>query len=421
MTSIPASSAAVPRTTPRRGILDPRDYHPLPNLLHMSATEILAAYRNSQLHDFTTAIRRLRDGGRELTASIDILTRYLQAYPSESFQRRMRLETIEHLFREMHEHVMAHPVWVHPFFVRVTEGNLTSEQLRRFARHYFNQVKNTRQCVALALGRFHTMIDRPDGPVLTVLSELTQLVLAGLLSDEYGTTAHGHDSHAENGGPSVPNIDIGQLFCPVTHPELFRRFLGALGDTAVDYDVPMLHGVADNVLVQRILSSDPAFDELEALASVGLGMEWGVPAFFSMIIAGVLKIAQRESLSLDHESMEIWVAHVRQDVEHAVAVMVATAFYVDGMADARRIEGATNILMAFRYDMMSDIYREVFGAPCANIADIELSSRYLIHDRRIDPLLRQARTRVRPSSVQGYDAYLRSDFAFSRRTGAAGS
>jgi hypothetical protein len=384
-------------------------YHPLPNLLEMSAAQILACYRNSQMLDFRTTLNQVRDGAGELSAHIGILGRYLASHPTEGFNRRLHIDTVEHLFRRMHDHVMAHPVWVHPFFVRIAEGNITLEQVKVFARHYFNQVKNTRQCVALALGRFHTMIDRPDGPLNNVLAELTQVVLAGLLSDEFGTAApqnHGKD-RADGAAAVASAVDISQLFSPVTHPALFRRFLDALGGTACDYDVPMLHGVADNVLVQRILSADPAYNELEALASVGLGMEWGVPAFFSMIIAGILKAARREGMTLDPASMEIWSSHVKQDVAHAIAVMIVTSFYVRDTADIRLIEGATNVLMAFRHDMMSDIYREVFGVPCAFLADIDLDPRYFLHDRRIEPLIVAARSRLRLGAVRDYNTYLR--------------
>jgi hypothetical protein len=134
-------------------------------------------------------------------------------------------------------------------------------------------------------------------------------------------------------------------------------------------------------------------------------MEWGVPAFFSMIMAGILKVARREGLLLDGPSMEIWSAHVRQDVEHAIAVMVATGFYVDDAADAARIENATNVLMAFRYDMMSDIYREVFAERCPTITETALEARYLLRDGRIEPLLAAARAQVRPGSVRNYEEY----------------
>jgi hypothetical protein len=383
-------------------------YHTLANLLDMSASQILAFYRNSQLIDFTTTLGKVKHGTREMADHIEILAHYLASYPSEGFHRRLNVDSIERLFRQMHDHVMQHPVWVHPFFARITDGDIAIDQLTVFARHYFNQVKNTRQCVALALGRFHTLIDRPDGQLNNVLAELTQVVLAGLLSDEYGTAAaKSHYAVAANGAfPAAPAVDIGQLFSPITHPALFRRFLHAFGVTASGYDVPLLHGVADNVLVQRILSNDPAYSELEALASVGLGMEWGVPAFFSMVIAGILKVARREGLVLQPEAMEIWTSHVKQDVEHAIAVMIATCFYVCDGSDARRIEGATNVLMAFRYNMMSDIYQEVFGAPCPRIADIALDPRYFLHDRRIEPLLATARSRVSPASIRDYDGYL---------------
>jgi hypothetical protein len=381
--------------------------HPLANLCEMSADEILAAYRTSQFNDVKQTLAQVRCDAQDLTQEIGILKRYLAVYPNASFEQRLHTETIEKLFRRMHDHVMSHPVWTHPFFARMAEGDMTLEQLNVFARQYFNQVKNTRQCVALALGRFHTMIDRGDGELSIIVSELTQMVLAGLLSDEYGTGGHGH-GHSHSHAPTSSALNIGQLFGSITHPGLFRRFLDALGASARDYDVPMLHGVADNVLVQRILSSDPAYDELEALASVGLGMEWGVPAFFSMIMAGIYKVTQREGIALDPKAMEIWSAHVKQDVEHAIAVMIATSFYVRDKADEARIERATNVLLAYRYDMMSDIYREVFGLACPKIAQIGLNPRHIPDDRRIKPLLAIARERIAPASVWRYSDYVAS-------------
>jgi hypothetical protein len=104
--------------------------------------------------------------------------------------------------------------------------------------------------------------------------------------------------------------------------------------------------------------------------------------------------------------MEIWSAHVRQDVAHAISVMVATGFYVDDAADVARIENATNILMAFRYNMMSDIHREVFGVRCPDIAEIGLDARYFLHDDRIEAPLAAARKRLRPGSVHNYDQYV---------------
>jgi hypothetical protein len=378
--------------------------HPLPNLLELSAHEILACCRKSQQLEFMSTLRQVRRGGGDMSSEIPLLRRYLSCYPSERLRQRLNANVLEQLFLRVHTHVMDHPVWVHPCFVRIAKGDIDKEQLTQFARHYFNQVKNTRQCVALALGRFHTLLDRPDGQLNGPISELTQLVLAGLLADEYGSTgAHGQAPAEQS---SEQAVDIAQLFSPITHPELFRRFQRALGNTERDYDTPMLHAVADNVLVQRILSSHPAYDELEALASVGLGMEWGVPAFFSMIMAGILKAAPREGIALDGSSMEIWSAHVRQDVEHAIAVMVATGFYVDDAADVGRIENATNVLMAFRYNMMSNVYREVFGSPCADVADIGLDPRYFLHDDRVLAPLAAARRRLGPGSVRDYEQYV---------------
>lgn len=379
-------------------------YHPLPNLLMLSADEILSFYRGCQLDSFTRALSALRRGALSISDEIPLLRRYLDSYPAPDFQKRLEVTAVESVFREMHDHVMSHPVWVHPFFVRAAAGDLTLRQLRVFAPHYFNQVKNTRQCVALALGRFHSFLGTGDGQLDTATSEMTQVILAGLLSDEYGTAVTDDHSNGLQSQPEI-SVDIGRLFSAVTHPALFRHFLDALGLSLKQYDVPMLHAVADNVLVQRILASDPAYDELEALASVGLGMEWGVPAFFSMLIAGITKMARKEGLVLSPDSMEIWSSHVRQDVQHAIAVMIATCMYVRDERDLKRITGATNVLMAFRYDMMSEIYEEVFESPCARIAEIKLDPKHFMSDRRIQSLLLTARSQVGSSSVRDYPGY----------------
>ena len=364
-------------------------YHPLPNLLQMSAPEILQSYRCSQASDFAAAFDRLRSNGStgNLSSAISLLDRYLAAYPNDALRHRLTTDSLHTLFKEMHDHVMAHPVWVHPFFVRFATGEFTKDQLRIFSQQYFNQVKNTRQCVALALGRFHTLLNRPDGHLNNALSELTQIVLAGLLADEYGVSTH--SSHGTPGNDTSPpgegSVDVADIFAPVTHAALYRRFLDLLNTGVDGYDVPLLHSVADNVLVQRILAGDPAYSHMEALASVGLGMEWGVPAFFSMLIAGILKSAQYQEMP-DPAAMEIWTAHVHQDVVHAVAVMIVTSFFIRDADDITRVKNATNALMAFRYEMMSDIYRAVFAAPCTRIDEIDLEKVYLVEDRRLPEL-----------------------------------
>lgn len=382
-------------------------FHPWPNLLAMSCDEILTAYRHSQLTDILSALDRLGRGKSTLIADIEILDRYFAAFPSEILQHRLQLNVIQDLFRELHDHVMKHPVWTHPVFRRFVDGQVTYDQLRIFAQHYFNQVKNTRQCVALALGRFHSLLPyATETPIGVILSELTQMVLARLLADEYGFAKQPSLTECDGiAGEDGIGMEIDALFKAVTHPELYRRFLSALGIVVSDYDVPLLHSVADNVLVQRIVSGDSEFDHLEALASVGLGMEWGVPAFFSMLMSGIIKVFRNEGIPLDTRSMEIWSAHVQQDVLHGVAVMLVTSFFVENRGDIERVKGITNALMAFRYEMMSDIYDEVFGGPCARIDQIQLHSAYWLQDDRLKNKLLFARMGLRPLSVRDYSLY----------------
>ena len=144
------------------------------------------------------------------------------------------------------------------------------------------------------------------------------------------------------------------------------------------------------------------------MASLGRGMEGGVPACLSMLIAGILKVEGRDGLAPSPAAMEIWSSHVKQVVQHAIAVTIATCFYVRDDEDLTRIKSATNVLMAFRYDMMSDIYEDVFGCRCARVADLSLEPAYCVRDGRLEPLLLAARRHVHSSAVRDHESYVRN-------------
>jgi len=293
---------------------------------------------------------------------------------------------------------MSHPVWRHPFFLRIFRGEFDRSQLESFALNYFNQVKNTRQCVALALGRFSGFQDLPYGCLNERASELTQIVLAQLIADEYGVENHDLEDYPSLGG----------LFGATTHIVMYRKIFDGLGIPFERQDVPMLHGVADNVLTQRLVAGHPAFTNLEALASVGLGMEWGVPEFFTLLLGGIIRFAWKNDLPLTADQLQVLIAHVKYDVLHAISVMLVTSFHVRSPEDIERIKGATNTLMAARYGMMNALYRHVFGESCPSLAETGLDPRYHIRDRRIADALLQARAGVPDGTVVDAAAYRQS-------------
>ncbi|HEY0721525.1 MAG TPA: hypothetical protein VGE50_09755, partial [Gammaproteobacteria bacterium] len=302
---------------------------------------------------------------------------------------------LREMFLDLHEHVMSHPVWRHPFFVRMFNGQFTHEQLQRFALHYFNQVKNTRQCVALALGRFNGVMPMEYGCLNERVSELTQIVLAQLIADEYGVGSHSVEDY-----PSM-----GSLFATTTHPVMYRQLFEGLNIPFEQQDQPLLHGVVDNVLIQRLVAGNPAFTTQEALASVGLGMEWGVPEFFTLLLGGMIRYAWQNSVPLTSHHLEVFIAHVRFDVLHAIAVMLVTSLHAEDDQAVVRIKGATNMLMAGRYGMMSDLYRHVFEERCPALGEIGLDARYHLRDRRIATELLRARAAVDPRRVVDGVAY----------------
>jgi hypothetical protein len=370
--------------------------HPLPDLLEMEAEAVLDAFRASQRQDFAQVIgevdraqgplHTLFDGIRQAAAPGNPI---LELAP-------FRPGALHALFEDLHDHVMSHPVWRHPFFIRAFQGPLELEPVQRFAVQYFNQIKNTRQCVALAVGRFHGLMDLPYGPSVNErVSEITQIALAQLVADEYGVGVHPADDYP----------GLASLFSSVTHMTLYRQLFDGLGIPASDQDRPMLGGVADNVLTQRLLASHPAFSPLESLASVGLGMEWGVPEFFSLLLGGLIRFGRDTGLAITRHHLDVFIAHVRYDVMHAISVMLVTSLHMPNAGDMDRVKGSCNALMAARFAMMSELFEHVFGSPCPSLADLAPEPRYRLKDRRIADALIQARAQVPPERVADGAAY----------------
>jgi hypothetical protein len=390
--------------TPR--LLD--EVHPLPNLLSLDAEEVFRQFKVSQQKDFSDMIGDMENPDNPLYKMLAEMRDIAVKEQGNRFNELdlFRSGALQELFLELHNHVMEHPVWLHPFFLRIFNGDFNQAQLVRFAKQYFNQVKNTRQCVALALGRFSGLMPLPYGCLNERISELAQVVLAQLLADEYGVATHTIDDYP----------DIFGVLNSTTHIGMYRYIFDGLGIPFEQQDVPMLPGVADNVLTQRLLSSHPDFSMVESLASVGLGMEWGVPEFFSLLLGGIIRWAWKNDVELTQKNLIVFIAHVKYDVMHAISVMLITSFFNHQNDAVSQIKQATNTLMSSRYGMMSDLYRHVFDEDCHDINEIQLDSRYHLKDRRIADALIQARKQIAAERVVGGSDYQNSTdlpFVFS--------
>jgi hypothetical protein len=382
--------------------------HPFPDLLSLEPEELLKKFKVSQQKDFSRLIDQLEDPENPLNQLLGKLKEIAENEQGNRFNELdlFRPGALRELFLELHDHVMDHPVWLHPFFLRIFDGDFNQAQLEVFAKQYFNQIKNTRQCVALSLGRFSGLISLPYGCLNERVSELAQIVLAQLLADEYGVATHTIEDYP----------DMYGVLNSTTHIGMYRYLFDGLGVSFEQQDIPMLPGVADNVLVQRLLSDHPAFTEVESLASVGLGMEWGVPEFFSLLLGGIIRWAWQHDVELTQKHLIVLIAHVQYDVLHAISVMLITSFFNYENDAVTQIKQATNTLMSSRYGMMSDLYRHIFDEPCPNIDEIELESRYQLRDRRIADALIEARKKIAPERVVDGEAYQHSThlpFVFS--------
>ncbi|MEJ2528577.1 MAG: hypothetical protein P8Z39_00470 [Gammaproteobacteria bacterium] len=376
------------------------EVHPFPDLLSLDAKEVLRKFKVSQQKDFSDMIGQLQDPGNQLNKMLGELRAIAEREEGNCFNELdlFRPGALQELFLHLHNHVMEHPVWIHPFFLRIFQGDFNQGQLGVFAQQYFNQIKNTRQCVALALGRFSSLISLPYGCLNERVTELAQIALAQLLADEYGVATHSIEDYP----------DMYGVLNATTHIGMYRFLFDGLGIPFEQQDVAMLPGVADNVLTQRLLSDHPDFSLVESLASVGLGMEWGVPEFFSLLLGGIIRWAWENDVKVTQKHLIVLIAHVKYDVMHAISVMLITSFFNHENDAVSKIRQATNTLMSSRYGMMSDLYRHIFAEECPNINEIGLEPRYHLTDRRIANALLAARNKVAPERVVGGVAYQQS-------------
>ncbi|HVI50703.1 MAG TPA: hypothetical protein VM661_05785 [Candidatus Sulfotelmatobacter sp.] len=385
------------------GLRLPDEIHPMADLLQMDGEQVLAAFRGSQRKDFLELVGQVERPGSALFDLFDGMRRRVDADNPFHGLALFRPGALADLFVELHDHVLDHPVWRHPFFIRFFKGEFDRGQALAFAVQYFNQIKNTRQCVAMAVGRFHGLMPLPFGSLNEKVSELTQITLAQLVADEYGVGSHELANYPA----------LGRLLNARTHIGMYRQLFEGFGVAENDQDRPMLAGVADNVLTQRLLAGDPRFSPLEALASVGLGMEWGVPEFFSLLLGGLIRFSERTGAGLTAHQLDVFIAHVRYDVLHAVSVMLATSLHMRGQQDLAVVKDACNALMAARYAMMSDVYRHVFGEDCVDLAGFGLDDRHRLGDRRIADALIEARAKADPARLAEGEAYAcRRDLPF---------
>ena len=183
----------------------PGEVHHLPDLLERTPESVLAAFRDSQRADFTAVLDALDDPESPLGRLIAGLKE--RAGADNAFRRTALFEEggLQALFLELHEHVMDHPVWRHPFFLRMFKGPLTNEQVGRFA----NVLKGLGVEKGDRVVIYLPMIPEAAYAMLACarIGAIHSVVFAGFSPDALGARVNGCDAklvitadHAPRGG-----------------------------------------------------------------------------------------------------------------------------------------------------------------------------------------------------------------------------
>ena len=105
--------------------------HPMPDLLTLSAEEVLESFRHSQISDFTRIIGDLEGEDNPLHRLFGEMRAVAEQEPGNRFNELELFQpgALHAMFMQLHEHVMRHPVWRHPCFIRIFEGDFDHTQL----------------------------------------------------------------------------------------------------------------------------------------------------------------------------------------------------------------------------------------------------------------------------------------------------
>ncbi|GEM_PF-463232 len=184
------------------------------------------------------------------------------------------------------QEVFSHEAVNHPFLERFSKGNLTEEQVKTFAVHYYQHAKMFSHYIANIIPKIPHERDR--------------IVMVKNLMEEYGN-----------------------LIPEKTHPALFRKFLSALGLKKADWKkfkpIPEVTNFVDRL---TMLTRYEPF--LVGLGAVGPGVEWVIPTMFKKIVDGL-----KNSISISEDDLEYWTSHITLDVEHGDEATRVLMNYLD--------------------------------------------------------------------------------------------
>jgi len=107
--------------------------HPFPDLLSMDGEQVLSAFKSSQQRDFNLVIDQLEDPANPLNRMLDELRGIAEKDGENRFNELELFQpgALRDLFLQLHDHVMDHPVWRHPLFMRVFAGISPTSNWRR--------------------------------------------------------------------------------------------------------------------------------------------------------------------------------------------------------------------------------------------------------------------------------------------------
>lgn len=214
--------------------------------------------------------------------------------------------------------VAGHPAFNHPLMEWIESGDFSPQQLQTFSVQYYLCYGDFNRYLALII---------PEIP-----DESMRIVMTKNLVDE-----------------------LGEFEIKNTHPELFRRFLRAIGvDDSPLAGVAPLPSVRAHVELHTMMCRN---DLMRGLGTITPGTEWCVPNWFTRIVSGIQK-----RLRLSESDLAYWSLHIVLDIQHAAEGEDVLRFYATTPERQASIREGAMMSLDATNRMLTEIYESVANA-----------------------------------------------------------
>ncbi len=289
-------------------------------------------------------------------------------------------------------HISNHPFKQHSFLEYILNGDYDEATMNRIIGQFSHIVENTGRITALCLGKMQDSTPSDHGERWHKITDLMEHILSRSIMYEYSQSSTVKENDLAN---------LSGLLEGLTAIERFQKIVRENGNSVPVVSL-MEHGTADYVITMRLLAVSPAFTETESLTAIGMETLWGIPFFYSVLLAGIVRHNLIQGTPIDFNRLEYLSNYIRFTLNHAPYFLLGLVLH---STRSPLINKAVTMAFNSRYHFLSDLQRSITNTRARSIEELDRDRIYTGNDHRIDNELMIARQHAHEEMVLDFKSY----------------